>query len=407
MTHTSDCICGDQWRFETTDLSTGQIKGVLHPISADWVEKNSSPGDGSLMLPTRAVSPADVWPHDTGLYISQVIDGERVGRWAGIIDQYDAGSDNTTNIGMQGIDEYLFHRVIADNESGITKTWTNVKQTQIAKELVDLAVTTEGIPLVPIAGDSTVFRDRTYNSWELKNIGEAIEELTQVINGVQYRLEHVYNKDQGKWSTRIIFVDVIGNDQGVELRGDIEGSSYKVQVDAKDHATYVYATGEGAEEAQLRASAYDEAGLYPRFHATPSWASVSVQETLNQHAAGHVVDYRDPIATPSMTIPGLHPTPEELQLGDRVLIQFSYGLAQYDGYGYILSIGWSLSDGSPVMRALNFQPEVRAGLSMRSQQSNTAPGPPVAPAPPAGAVSNLKDPRIIDSSGMAHSKGYN
>lgn len=396
----SGCICGDGWRFETCDLSTGRLKGVLHPISADWEEKHSAPGQGSLLLASRSVTADEIWPHDTSVYISQVIGGVRVGRWAGIIEAYDADSNGTATVGIQGIDEYLFHRVLADTTGGIAFSRKNVSQTQIAVDMVNLALTPEGIPLVPVAAKSSINREKNENSWEYKNIGEAIQQFVGILVGPKYQLQHVYLN--GFWSTKMVFADEIGNDNGLVLRGDIEGATYGVNVDAKDHATWVYGLGEGSEADQLTSIAYDAANRYPRFHTVQTWSDVSVQGTLNEHTLGHVIDYRDPLSTPSMTIPGLTPAPEELLLGDRVKVEFDYGLAKFDGYAFVISIGWSLRDGSPVTRSLTFLPQERASISLRKRYATAPPTAPVTA--PGGAISALQDPRINDSSGMTHSK---
>lgn len=398
--HTGSCICGDQWRFETTDLKTGRIKAVLHPISADWEEKHSAPGQGSLMVATREVTPESIWPHDTGLYISQIIDGERVGRWAGLIEAYDASSAGGATIGIQGIDEYLFHRNIAEDDALYFSGSLTMKQTELAAWIAEFGTKElSGIPLIPVAGDSNITRTRTFNSWEFENVGEAISNLTQVINGVQYYLAHIYNN--GFWSTEIRFVDVVGADRGVSLRGDIEGATYGVSVDAKDQATWVYALGEGSEESRAVAIAFDAGNIYPRFVAVPSFDSVSVYETLLDHAKGHIVDHRDPIATPTMTIPGLDPTPENLQIGDIVQVSFDYGLAKFDGLCKVLSIGWNLQDGSPVTRSFTFQPIIRPNDSVRTQNSSNNPNGGSAPAT-AGALLNIQDPNIDSPSGIAH-----
>lgn len=399
----SNCICGDGWRFEVCDLSTGMVKNILHPISADWEEKHSAPGQGSLLLVSRDLTPDDIWPHDTSVYISQIIDGQRVGRWAGIIEAYDADSNGTATVGMQGIDDYLNHRVMANASGGIGFEAKDLSQTEIAKQMVELALLYEHIPLIPVAAPSIKKRDKNEKPWEYKNIGEAIQQFTQIIDGPKYQLQHTYLN--GFWSTKIVFADNIGNDQKVELRGDIEGATYGINVDAKDHATWVYGLGEGSEATQLTSIAYDASNKYPQFHSVQSWSDVSIQKTLDEHTQGYVVDYRDPLSTPSMTIPGLDPAPEKLMLGDRVKVSFDYGLAKFDGYTFILSIGWSLQDGSPVMRSMTFLPEERAAISVRKRYG-IAPPPPSAPTPSGGAITTVQDERINDPGGMTHSKVY-
>jgi hypothetical protein len=196
------------------------------------------------------------------------------------------------------------------------------------------------------------------------------------------------------------FLDVVGSNKNVILRGDIEGATYGVSVTAKDQATYVYALGEGSEADQLTAIAFDSGDIYPRFTAVPSWPDVSIYDTLLEHAKGYIVDNRDPIATPSMTIPGLNPAPENLALGDVVTVTFDFGLAKFDGLCKILSIGWSLQDGSPVTRSLTFQPIIRPNDSVRGQANTVAPGGGAAPST-SGAIFNIQDPLIDNPAGIA------
>lgn len=414
MSHVANCVCGQGWRFESVDIKTGQLKAVLHPISADWEEKHSQPGQGSLTVAPRDLSWDNIWPDSTAVYFSRIVDGEREGRWAGKIEQAEGNSNSGVTIGLQGIDEYLFHRSIADGEGGIsysTPGYVNesapgagLPQSQIARDLVLLAVQQEGIPLVPIAGDSVITRVRQYNSWDFKNIGEAVQDLVTSVDGVRYRLDHKYSN--GFWRTEMVFADILGSDRGVVLRGGIKGAEYGVTVDAKDHATWVYAIGAGEEVNQRVAVAYDEANIYPRYHAVPAWKDVLLQPTLNSHAEGYVASYRDPLTTPYMILPGLDgnvPTPDQLRLGDLVFVDFEYGLVRYSDHANVLSIAWKLADGAPVTRTVNFQPEIRAYDSVRTLRGTSLP-PPIAPAPPGGSVSNFKDPRITDSAGMTHSK---
>lgn len=415
--HDGKCLCrSTKWRYEACDIITGRVKAVLHPVSANWDEKESAFGNGSMVLASQDLRPDNVFPHTTTIYISQVIDGVRVGRYAGIVEGYNSIAGGAATVSMLGVDSYLHKRNLADEDSGIGLTFTQSPQTEIARVLASNALAAGGINLTPTAGVGAIRRDRTYNEWDVKNIGEAIKQLTEVIDGVKYRLFHTYTQsssdtEAGVWNTEIRFLDKAGEDRGIKLLGGREGATYSVTVDAKDHATWAYGIGEGEEKQQKISVAYDEAGIYPRFHAVPAWKDVSIQSTLDAHTAGYVANHRDPVAIPSMSIPGLEPSPEDLQLGDRVWVQFDYGLTSFKGFCKILSISWAMSDGSPLFRTFGFEPEIRPGDGIRTQDPiipPPVPPPPgtTSPEPKAGVVSRMTDPRITESSGLTHSKDY-
>lgn len=409
--HTEKCCCRQgAWRFEACDILTGRVKAVLHPVSANWEEKESAPGNGTMVLASQDLRPDNLWVHTTTVYISQVINGVRVGRWAGIVEDFDSVGGGAVQVGLKSIDNYLNQRNLADANGGITLSFAKISQTEIAATLAEAALTVGGISMFATAGVSAHKRDRTYHSWDFKNIGEAIHQLSEVISGIRYRLYHVH-KDEGSgssWRTEIRFLDTAGEDRKVKLRGGREGASYRLRVDGRNHATWAFGIGEGEEKLQKVSIAYDQALIYPYFHAVPAWKDVSVQETLDAHTAGYIANHRDPVTTPSITLPGLDPAPERLQLGDRVWVEFEYGLTTFKGYCKILSISWSISDGTPVYRALAFAPEIRPGDGVRVLEPPvtppTPPGNPPSAEPKAGIVSRLQDQRINESSGLTHSR---
>jgi hypothetical protein len=418
---TDNCTaCGNGFRIETTDLATGRVKAVLHPVTAEWAVPDSVVGTGQMVVATRDPSADDIWPHASGLYISQVnTDGTREGRYGGIIEAYDGSDGGATNIGLQSIDEYFFHRLIADDFGGLTYTVTGRDQRLIAADLVTLA-SDHGVPIeaeVDLSVSGQYFRDRTWNLWELKNIGEALNELTQVENGVRYRLKHEFN--DGYWTTKIVFYDPVIVDRGIMLRSDIEALKYGVQVDASDQANWAYAVGEGEEADQKSSVAYDEAAQDPRWHAAPAWKDVSIQQTLDEHARGYVAIYRDPIAVPSMTLAGLvNPPPNQLITGDQVYVDIGYGVIAYKGDALLLSQTWKLDSDGPVMRTLALSPAIRSSMSVKTQVPIVSPEPAPAPTtpvdqqPPAtpdpdpkpGLVCKILDDRINECSGMQYSK---
>jgi hypothetical protein len=358
------CACGENWRFEIADLRSGRVRAILHPVAADWQTNLNRIGQGTITLATRDVVVRDIWPHLSSLYVTRTggpgaSPSAPVVEFAGMLESFTAMDDGTTVVGVITIDGYLRHRNIRD-----TLEFDQVSQTQVGKALVDYAAT-DGIPLTAVAAPSVRLRDRTYHEWDRKQIAEALEQLSDVIDGVDWELSHA--KTGGAWTTTMTFRDRVGAVRDLILQSDREAAGYGLDVDARDHATHVDALGEGEEEDMLIRSAVDPTGVYPRFDAAPAWKDVSQPPTLQSHADGYLADYRDPVAVPSVTLRGLAVDSQETRLGDTVTVRVNYGAVTYKGPARIIGIAWALSPDEPETRTLSMVPLTRSSESVLNQ----------------------------------------
>lgn len=411
-------FCGDGWRFETTEISSGRVKSVLHPTAVSWDDLLSQVGNFQIDIPARDSALSDVFPDLSGFYISRINeDGvTRTGYFGGIIRQAGAvdAATGIATIGGHSLDFYLYQRVLAGPNSGLAYK-VEKRQTKIAADLVNIYAGYQepeipresAIPLTAdfIPGDT--IREVSYKSWEFKNLGQAIQELVEADDGLEYRMSHFY--DAGFWRTVVTFSDEIGDVRNLTLRGDIEGWQYGVNVDAKDHATWTYGIGAGEKTDQLESIAYDPTNTYPYFHTVQSWKDAKKLKVLDPLTKGWTKYHRDPVATPLITIAGLQPpapSPTEMLTGDTVDVDIEYGMITYKDPARILGIGWSLSIDAPVKRTLTLMPIIRPSKSMLVQQpinpQPPTPGGPVAEPKP-GLVAYVTDQRIDEMSGMARS----
>lgn len=430
---TASCSCGDVWRYEATDLRTGRVKAVLKPISIRWEDNLSKPGQGDLVLATREYQMQQIFAHTTGIFVSIVHNHgegviEREPVFGGYVETHGTQTPSTTQVGLVTVDQYWNERNIADADGGLAYAVADRDQNLICAQLNNAAAW-NGIPLTAEWTASTQLRSVNWQAWELKNIGEAIQEMVNNLNGTEYRIQHFYNN--GYWRSVASFADHIGADRGIRLRSDFEGLDYQNQTDASNHATRTYGVGQGEESDQLLSVAYDAADIYPEFHSVQAWKDVDNQTTLDGLTRGHVVNHRDPISTPGMTIAGYPnasqpstltiPNASQLQTGDRVYVDIQNGLNTFQGFARVLSQEWVIEDGKPLLRTPGFQPEVRAGESVRLMPSlnppTSAPEPPPSPTPGTppplsshepvpGVVSKMTDSRITESSGLAHSRKW-
>jgi len=370
MAHTSNCRCGNIWRFEAVELTTGRVKKVMHPVGCSFETPLSKVGPAQMVLASGDLTPFDIWPDATAIYISlldgdpAVSDGKRC-MYAGIVKKFDGLGSPTLNIGMDSIESYLWERNLVDTRGGVAYTATGRPQTEIAFDLVNFTVPL-GIKLAPSYEPSSVLRDINYLNRDQKNIGDIIRELSEAIDGLQYRLSHYF--EDGRWFSTITFSDAMDVESTRTLKGGRDGSDYSLGVDAKDHATWVYATGADVTGAlsqvtTVRSIAYDASNFYPKFDASVAWRDVNQKQTLDSYARGYLVDHRDPIATPAMTIPGLTIDPDELQPGNIHPIDIESGNFIFKAKSKILSINWTLDD-SGVRRDLTLLPMERPAQSI-------------------------------------------
>lgn len=380
-------ICGEGWRVEATDLSTGVVKAVLHPVTAEWSEQYSRPGAGSLMVATGDPSAEDVWPHTTGLYVSRVnIDGTRVGHFGGYIESVAASGAGTTNLGLQSLDNYLSHRLLADDDEGLAYATPGYvdpnnpgpgkSQTEIAKDLATIAVAGTGaVPLVPVAEPSTTLRAMAWAASDFKNIGDAVSEMVDA--GLCYRVEHSFREGPARWSTTIRFFDSSDTDRGLVIRSGIEAYRSSLTLDAKDQASRIYGVGSGTGVGQMFSIAYDEDAPLPEFQTSVAWKDVVIPATLDENTRGAVTLRRDPVSTPSATLVGLTDVPpESLNVGDIVSPELGFGVVTFrEQKARVTSQAWRLALDEPVTRTLGLDPIIRPSESVKTQVAAKPPVP--------------------------------
>lgn len=364
----ADCgTCSENWVVEVCSLATGVVRGVLEPLAMRFDVGLNEFTDGTITLPTRGIAMRDIWPGLTSVYISRVAGPgasreNPVGEWAGIITDFAMSESGTTEVGMKSIDWYTTRRTRRS-----TITFEQRPQTEIAESFLHYIEVrrdsgTGPIPLHGVADESTILRDRTYEGWRRKNIGEAVQELTQVIGGIDWELVHT--RTNGAWSTDMIFRDFVGVDRGVVLRSDIEASAYSISANIQNMANLVDAFGSGTEEDQLIETAANPSSPYPSFDATPAWTDVSIRSTLLDHAKGYLESNQEPAALPTVTLPGLDVDPTQLRIGDTVTANISYGGIRFNGPARVITIAWEIAPGGPEYRTLELLPLLPPSQSM-------------------------------------------
>lgn len=287
------------WEWIATDLRTNALLGEL-PLSGvsfgevlngagqfsatlnalDGVTATTAAERRRLIALRRAASTPGrtvVWPRRDGVVFPPFIVWRR------------EGGDGTSTYQLSGAGLWSYFRT---QHLRVTKTYTGTDQLAIARDLIATAQAASGANIGVTLGAETsgVFRDRTYRSFELKQIGEAVEQLAAVDDGFDFAIDAT--PSFGRVLTlsyprrgRIAGTTGIVFEQGKNLM------SYRWSADAARQANIYTAIGAGDGDDMLLATASRpellDAG-FPLLSATGSFKDVNRQATLNAHALAGV-----------------------------------------------------------------------------------------------------------------------
>lgn len=346
------------YRYLLADALTNSLIEELPFESASYSHVLNAPGafSGTLSL-KQPLSLQNVLATSLNygkvtLYIER--DGALV--WGGMLwtDQpdFDAG---TLEIRGEGWHSYFRRRVLRAR-----KVYTAQDQTTIATDLLNWAQDATANPGGSIgvwtldALATGVLRDRTYEAYERKSIGEAIEQLAAVDNGFDFRYETLYSSGiPGK--RFLVQYPNTGRNTALVFEGQL--SSMKVTRDATAMATNVDAMGAGEGDARLIASVSDPSliGVYPKLDEVISNTDVSILATLDGYARQRLKRGKTPIVIPSIDVdPEADPTLGSYIPGDIVTVRGGYGLVTIDGRFRITGYTVKVDDSGGEVASLDF-----------------------------------------------------
>lgn len=221
--------------------------------------------------------------------------------------------------------------------SALGTAYAQAEQNDIARALVAQAQAATGGSLGIVMDDTTsgILRDRTYAGHELVNVGTALKQLAEVIDGPDIAFGVAPELDS---NGRVIKTMRIGDPKlGVEGSPHVfeigaNALSYRFDSDGTRMMTRAYATGEGTEAGQLIAVAENDtryADGWPLLEGETNRNTVSADTTLQEHADAELRRNWLPVVTPSVTVLGdgrdtegrkIYPSIGEVSVGDEVRI---------------------------------------------------------------------------------------
>lgn len=344
-----------RYRFLVGDLLTGVLREEMPFTDIKYSQVLNAPGafTASIGLRHPKATRANLDPGRTVIYVER--DGVLL--WGGILWAANPSVDDA-KIGVAGAGfwSYFRRRYIRTD-----KIYTATDQFAIAQDLLNYAQGITGGDIAVDVGAETsgVDRDRTYNSWERKNIGEAIEQLAAVEDGFDFAIDVAYDSGgtitktfrpsypQRGRSTAIVF----------ELGTNLRGLSQQINAAAQANLIDVIGSGDGA--AMLIATVSDASVLatYPLLEDVVSYKDVTETGTLTAHGNAELAAR----ATPVETIPTVAQAGPDTGLGsyitgDEITVRGHDGYVDVDDRMRITQFEVTVDDQGGENVALGLQP---------------------------------------------------
>ncbi|QJD53971.1 minor tail protein [Streptomyces phage Galactica] len=303
------------YRVIICDLRTDQLLDVL-PVTGlsfdDYIGKTGT-CSGTIEITDRRVAARmrlNFIPARTAVYVMRGADIW----WGGVLWTRTPSVDDRGFAKVQfqasTFESYFDKRKIFD-----TQTFTGEDQLQIVRKLLDYAQGQNGgdIGITYDTIYSNVGRDRTYSAYDLPNIREQIDLLSNVENGFEWRM-WAFSDEAGRRVRRL----QLGYPKIITSRTDIMLSApghiinYSLPEDGTTVANYWQSRGAStnqdasSESVPLMSSRYfypqDLDAGWPRLDGSSDYSTVTEKPTLDAHAVADIKRYRKPIVIPDIVV---------------------------------------------------------------------------------------------------------
>lgn len=331
------------WTYTVHDLLTNALITELPLTGVEYsvVLNDSGQMSGSFRVDGRTNPRRRVRdPYDATMPARRCVYAWRDGvpQWGGIIwtRRYDSSS-GVLEIGCGDWWSYFDYRKVLPvlswpvavefeiAELSVVKL--NTDQNQIARDLVELAQDHTNGDLGIVLDDTITgtFRDRTWNGFELPNVGDALRQLAGVDGGPDI-VFGVSPATTGRPVRTMRVGDPVIGQQGSAWVWEYGANvtRYTWPSDGTRYASRQYAVGKGMEFGTPIAVAEDIRAGWPLIEAERAYSNVTVPGTLQEHADADQIASRLPVVLPTLTVRGdRSPRIGEWGVGDdgRVVIE--------------------------------------------------------------------------------------
>ncbi|MCP3800203.1 hypothetical protein NLX83_13135 [Allokutzneria sp. A3M-2-11 16] len=330
------------------DVLSGYVHGELPFSDLSYTTVLNAPGSAKLTTDldpgvSHVTAQSLVPGAATALYI------ERHGRivWSGLL--WDAAPDYTTStltLECEGWLSYFRRRHIHTS-----RQYIHWDQADIARDLLQHAGTygpSSRLGMIEYGREMTgVARDRTYKESERKSIGEAVEQLADVIDGFDFAFRAEWSgPDADELAVRfVIDYPRTGRDRDMSLVDGQNCSILSATVGGKSLSTFALASGAGDGDEQLWTTSDRPSLVHPRLEEVASYSDVKELPTLQGKADRIVRQGSHPVVLPKIELyPDALPGLDSIAVGDQVAVTGGYGLVLIAGTWRVTEIAVSVDD---------------------------------------------------------------
>jgi hypothetical protein len=358
------------WKLIYTDLKSGTILGELPAQSFSFTETLNADGGFQVTMPLVNTTPtgrltndasaiqitsAELAPGQTGIYFER--GGTLMG--GGILWGVSASvAANSLTLSGGGFLSYFRHRTIK-----VDTVHSAVDQLNIARSFLDVAQAVGGGDIGILTSETSVSgvtRDRTYLGYERRIVAEALEQLSQVQNGFDFRFSSGYVA--GAIATEFVTIFPSSGRRTsfvFELGANIQLLDFKSN--GSTLTNHVDAIGGGDGEDLPIQTAQDPTGLSsrPLLETVLNLSDVTVEATLLEHAKRAITRGSEPMVQLDVLVfPDQLPVLGSYVIGDLVKVRGSYGYIDLDDSWFrITSINVSVSDDGSEESKLSLIPQ--------------------------------------------------
>lgn len=303
------------YRVIICDLRTDQLLDVL-PVTGlsfdDYIGKTGTCSGNIEITDTRVAARMrlNFLPARTAVYVLRGADIW----WGGILwtrtPQVDSRGYAKVAFQASTFESYFDHRVIYADQ-----VFTGEDQLEIVRSLLDYAQGLNGgdIGIEYDQAYSGVARDRTYSHYDLPNVREQIDLLSNVDNGFEWRIR-AYSDETGRRvrHLQLGYPKIVTSRTDIMLSAPGQIISYDLPEDGTSMANYWQARGAStnqdasSDSTPLMSSQYfwptDLDAGWPRLDGYSDYNTVEDLATLNAHAIADVTRYRKPIIIPDVEV---------------------------------------------------------------------------------------------------------
>lgn len=286
------------YRYLFADLLTNAILAELPITGVNFTQQLNTSGTltGRLLLSgidakALNISAATI-PGRTAIYV----DRSGVLVWGGVLwnRQYNS-SAQTLSFQAREFESYFERRKIT-----ATQVFTNTDQLTIANSLMNTAqsITNGNIGIATSLATSGVLVSRTYYGYELKNVYQAMQDLSRQLNGFDFNIQVAYDGGGNPIKSLVLSYPKSGTTYSATNpsapvfqfpSGNI--IEYEYPEDALIAANTIYALGAGSNEGKLIATATDATLLaagFPLLEQEANYSDVTDATMLAGLATGQI-----------------------------------------------------------------------------------------------------------------------